>query len=439
MDDDRVVAALAEMGRDDPDAATLAGGVYDWLAGEGGIDTITLADVQRFAWYDVSVKWLIEDSERMDVLAADAALFDTLGLDRYASVLRSPQTAEIVAAHERSHDEGLKAFRKAFAESGIAAPDLEDFEWGDMSAIEEASAHEVVMRSLERAMDDGRMTPGSRGWRTTARAVTTEVLDSAHPDIPGQSWRSVILTERAHSWLRMLEGRSQDLHTLLSNTVNRLLSPVPAPPDLGSHLAPVTWFLDYVGTGLKMTGAGYLPTAMVRDGADRFGWDKGWSAGAPQKESDSMELITIHELLLDAGAVQHRKGAVIRTTVGSRMLEDPEYAWRTLTASLTQQEWLASVAQTYTLLLLDGENDAEALWPRARKILVDFGYRSGDELPDQWAVKSAWWHVARPLQLLGGLSETARYPSRTYKLTPFGEATLRERLRLDVTGPLRYP
>jgi len=439
MEEQQYKAAIAEMAKDDADTATLAGGMYDWITGEDGVEAITLANVQRFAWYDVSVKWLIEDSQRWDVLAAGATLFDMLGLDRYASVLRSPQTAEILAAHERSHDEGLRAFKRAFKASGINPPDVDDFEWGDKSAIEEADAHDVIMRSLERAMDDGSMVPGSRGWRTTAKAITTEVLDAPHPEIPGQSWRSVILTERVHSSLRVLEGHSPELHTMMSSTVNRLLAPIPPPPDLELHLAPTTWFLDYVGESIKMTGAGFLPTALVRDAANRFAWDKGWSSDPPKKESDSQELMTLHQLLLDTGAVRHHKGAIVRTTTGTRMLQDPGYAWRTITASLTPYRWLASVTQIYTLLLLEGESDDDILWSRALPILIELGYRAGDEPPNEWAVRSAWRHVSHPLEILGGFSDAARYPSRTYKLTPFGEATLLERLRVDVTGPLRYP
>ena len=439
MDDDRVAAALADIGEDGPDIVTLASGVYEWIAGEEGIDSITLAGVQRFAWYDLSAKWLIEDSERMDVLAAGAALFDALGLERYASVLRSPQTAEIMTAHERSYDEGLKAYQKAFEASGISPPDVEDLEWGSVMAIEENAAQQTIGMALEQAMDDGRMVPGSRGWRTTAKAITTEVLDSAHPEIPGQSWRSVILTERTHNWLRKLEHRSHELHTLMAGKVNRLLSPVQPPSNLDSHLGPITWFLDYVGDGVKMTGAGFLPTAMVRDGADRFGWDKGWSDDSPKKESDSRELMTLHQLLLDAGAVRHRKGDITRTTIGSAMVEDPEYAWRTIAASLTPYEWLASVAQIYTLLLLDGESDEEVLWGRALPILIEIGYRAGDDPPDQWTVKSAWRHVSHPLMVLDGLVQSGRYLSRKITMTPFGEATLLERLRLEATGPMRYP
>jgi hypothetical protein len=439
MAKDKLKAALDEMARDNPDAATHADGMVQWITGELGIEGLTLSRVQRFAWYDLSVKWMIPDVERHEVIEAGAALFDALGLDRYAAVLRSPQTLEILAAHERSYDEGLKAYQKAFEASGIDPPDLEDLEWGNIMGGEENDAQFAIGLALEQAMDDGRMTPGERGWRTTAKAITTEVLDSAHPEIPGQSWRSAILTERTHNWLRMLEGRSHELHTMMAGKVNRLLSPVQPPSDLDLHLGPITWFLDYVGDGIKMTGAGFLPTAMVRDAADRFGWDKGWSDDSPKKESDSRELMTLHQLLLDAGAVRHRKGDITRTKIGSAMAEDPEYSWRTIAASLTPYEWLASVAQIYTLLLLDGESNEEILWGRALPILIEIGYRAGDEPPDQWTVKSAWRHVSHPLMVLDGLVESGRYLSREITLTPFGEATLLERLRLDATGPMKHP
>ena len=439
MNDDRLKAAYAEISANDPDAVTLADGMVQWIAGDLGIEGFSLSGVQRFAWFDLWVKWDATDQQKQDVLTVGAALFDALGLDRYASVLRSPQTLEIAAAHKRSYDEGLNAFQKAFRASGIDAPDLEDLVWGDISAAEENAARTAISRALEQAMDDGRLTPGERGWRTTAKAVTAEVVHSDHPDIPGQSWRSVILTERIENSLRMLEGRSPELQRLMSRTVNRLLSSIPPPADLEMHLAPATWFLDYVGAGVKMTGAGFLPTAMVRDGADRFGWDKGWSDDPPKKESDSMELGTLHQILLDAGAIRHRKGDATRTTIGSRMAADPEYAWRTIAASLTPYEWLASVAQVYTLLMLDGESDTEILCDRSRTILTEYGYRFGDEPLGDYDVERAWWHVSRPLDVLGGLTDNGRYPSRKYTLSPFGEATLLERLRLDMTGPMRHP
>ena len=83
------------------------------------------------------------------------------------------------------------------------------------------------------------------------------------------------------------------------------------------------WFLEWVTEDVGMTQAGYLPTAMVRSGAEGFGWDKGWIEDAPQKESDSRELMSLHELLADARAIRHRKGSIKMTEKGRRMTERP--------------------------------------------------------------------------------------------------------------------
>jgi len=265
------------------------------------------------------------------------------------------------------------------------------------------------------------------------------VLGGTHPGIPGQSFRTAIVTERIGSRLHMLDGRCPELHSMLSDTAKHLVSPVPAPPDMDLRLEPTMWFLEYVGGGVKMTSAGYLPTAMVREASDRFGWDKGWSDDPPKKETDSRELMTYHQLLLDLRAIRHRKGVVVLTAIGSKMLTDPEHTWRMITAILAQQDWFAAVAEVYTLLLLAGENDKEALSDRSHSLLVEYGWRSDDEPPERLDVMRAWWRVSHPLVVLGGLVEGGLWPSRTITMTPFGEATLLERLRLDVTGPMRHP
>jgi hypothetical protein len=187
-----------------------------------------------------------------------------------------------------------------------------------------------------------------------------------------------------------------------------------------------------------MTDAGYLPTAMVRSAADRFGWDKGWCSDPPQKESDSSELMTLHELLLGAKAIRHRKGHAYVTDNGRRMLDDPEYACRTVAASLTPNNWTAAVTEVFTLLMLNGEENEEDLADEALALLVEFGWRADDAPPNIWNVRHEWWSVQRPLKVLGGITESGRPLARTIALTPFGEATLLERLRLDVTGPMRH-
>lgn len=426
------------MSRHDPRSADDARAVYDWIVGESDIAEIGLSRILRFAWFDLSVKWMGTDRERRDVLDAGATLFEALGLDSYASVLRSSQTAEILAAHSRGYDEGLASFLKAFTASGMRPPDLEDFEWGELMAVEESSAHSAVEAALEQALSEGLLTPGTRGWKTEVTSITAEVLDGPHPELPGQSWRSAIMTERIYSRLRMYEGRAPGLHMRAARHANRLLHPTPPPPDLDAHMEPITWFLEQAADGLRLTQAGYLPTAMVRSGAERFGWDKGWIEDAPQKESDSSELMSLHELLLDMKAIRHRTVSVKITGKGRLMMTDPEYAWRTVTASLTSHVWATAVVETYTLLILDGETDQDVLADEALMLLIEFGWRTEGDLPDVWDARHAWRSARQPLATLGGFVESGRLVPRTAALTPFGEATLIEHLRLYMTGPIRY-
>lgn len=435
---DSVESALAEMAVDDAQSEDDARAVYDWVAGEEGVEGISLSRVQRFAWYDLSVKWMVDDRDRRGILAAGATLFEALGLDSYASVFRSSQTSEILAAHERGSKEGYAAFQKAFDASGIHPPDLDGFVWSDMMAGEENAAHLAVTAALEQAITDGRMVPGARGWKTEAMSIAEEMIDSRHPELPGQSMRSSIMTERIHGRLHMLEGRAPELHALVARHANRLLHPIPSPPDFEVNMEPIMWFLEWVTDDTGMTGAGYLPTAMVQSGAERFGWDKGWIQDAPQKESDSRELMSLHELLLNAKAIRHRKGSVKKTVKGDRMNSDPEYAWRTVADSLSSHGWTTAVAEVITLLILEGETDEDALTDEALALLVAYGWRADNEPPNIWAVRSAWRSVSRPLGALGGFVNPDRMLPRTAELTAFGEATLLEHLRLDMTGPVTH-
>ena len=434
-----VEKVIDEMARSDSKAAEDARSLFEWLAGDGDENEITLSRLLRFAWYDLSVKWLMSDEDRRRVLAAGATLFTALGLDSYASVLSSTQTLDILAAHQRGYDEGLRAFQKAFAASGIDPPDLDDFAWGDIMSSEENSAYLAAVQALEQAIDDGRMIPGTRGWKTEAGAITAEVLQQHHPELPGQSWQSAIMTERIYSRIRMLEGRAPGLHTLLARSANQLLHPIPPPSHLDSYLEPIAWFFGWIGDGAQLTDAGYLPTAMVRSGAERFGWDKGWSEDPPTKESDSMELIALHELLRDAGAIRHRTGTARVTASGQRMMDNLTYAWRSLAASLAWDEWSAAVAEAHVLLLLDGANDLDSANEAATELLAEFGWRAEDGSLSQRDVSYTWFRIRDRIDVLGAFVDRARSDERAITPTPFGDATFLEFLRVRTIRPIRRP
>lgn len=439
MGNELLEQVLAEIAKADPDRASMAESIVEALSAGEGIERIDLAGVQRFAWYELPLKWMAPDDLRQYILDVSCDVFDGLGMSRYADVFRSPTTANVYAAYGESPKDGFTAFRKAYQASGIEPPDLEDFEWGDVMGVEEATALAYTERALEEAIVTGRMTPGTRGWKTTADEVTAAVLDGPHPELPGQTHRTTILTERVGSWVRSAEHRSPQLHALRTQATKRLLAPIPVPPDAPECIEPAIWMLNWVDRGVTLTQAGYLPTAMVRESWDRFGWNLRWTERAPKSESELGELYELHALLRRVGAVR-RKGSGLRLTIkGRRMCDDPAFAWRTLAIGLSDGRWSRAVAEVFTLLLLDGDCSTDQLRDRTADILGEAGWRTEGEPPDRWAILGAWSTTRWPLEAIGGVTRADGLLSRTTDLTEFGEATLLEQIRSEATGPQRRP
>lgn len=430
---------LAEMAAADLDRGRDAEAVAGWLTAGEGVEVIDLATVQRFAWYELPLKWFGPRERQRRVLAAAAELFDRLKLPRYAAVCRSPETAEILDAYAASPEGGFKAFRKAYARSGVDPPDLDDFVWGDVMGVEEAVAHATAERALEEAMTRGTLTPGARGWKSVAKGVTVGVLDSPHTTLPGQTHRTVIVTERLEAWLSRVERHCPTLHRLRSRHVNRLLHPIPVPAEVAERMKPITWFLDRIGEGARLTQAGYLPTAMVREGWERFSWDLGWTDRPPRSEIEAIQVHELHWLLRRLGAVRRRSHSLLLSRLGKRMQDDPEVSWRTVAEGLSDGEWPRAAAEVFTLLLLDGEEKDRELAAQATEIVAEAGWRTDGEPPDPKAVSAAWWVTRRPLAALGGIERAGDWTSRTTSLTGFGEATLLEQIRAEATGPRSRP
>lgn len=439
MKDDLLQQALKELAAINSDLAQTAESVADWLTAGDGVEVIDLAGVQRFAWYVLPVKWSGPPDLHMRALDAAAQLFDRLDLPRYAAVCRSDETAEILQAYARSRGRGLRAFRQAYQRSGIDPPDLDDFAWGNVMGVEEAAARATAEPALEQAMANERVNPGKSGWRSRSIEVTSEVLDSQHPTLPGQTYRTAILTERLEDWLRRAESRSATLHGLRSGIVKRLLQPIPVPADTADCIAPVSWFLEQVDPGAQLTQAGYLPTAIVREGWERFSWDLGWTDRPPRSETEVVQLHELHLLLRRIGAVRRRGRDLRLTPLGRRMRDSHEDAWRKVAGGLSSGEWPRAVAEMFTLLLLGGKQVDTELEARAAPILTEMGWRANGEPPDSGTVSSTWWVTRRPLAVMGGVERDGDWRSRVTGLTEFGEATLLEQIRVEATGPRSTP
>jgi len=68
--DARVEKALEEMAAVDQDRADLARSTFEWMTGGEGLDRVDLAHVMEFAWYALTLKWLVPLEEHLAVVDA---------------------------------------------------------------------------------------------------------------------------------------------------------------------------------------------------------------------------------------------------------------------------------------------------------------------------------------------------------------------------------
>ena len=336
--------ALTRLAARDTEMARRAGDAYEALTWGEGPGVLRQAGLQEWLWYVVPTKYITDELGYMGRLAyAVAALFDELGLHAYAAVCRSSATAEVHAGFDRSDADGRRALRRAMQQSGIEPPDLADFTWSDVMGAEEATARSAVSDALERAIAAGDLEVGSRGWRSAQAAVAQAALDSDHRELPGQSWRTALLTERLEQWVGTTERRSRELGAARAAVANRLLHPIKRPDGVTGAVASLVWLLDRHGNEQPLTQAGYLTPSFVRSLHAERPWDDLLvSVQPPRSEADDIMLLGLREWLQDVGALRKRKAKLVRTAGGKAMAADPDRAWDTLTRHLAPQGGEAS-------------------------------------------------------------------------------------------------
>ena len=158
--------ALETLTREDPTAAGDAKAALAWLAGDEGLETISLLRLQEFLWYALPVKWPMSTPGRVGVARALGRLFDLAGLDRYAGVCASAGTEQIITAYAEGHEEGIADYTEAIEASNAAPPDTELLAWGSVMGVQERAAYDACAAALELAFASGELSVGRRGWRT---------------------------------------------------------------------------------------------------------------------------------------------------------------------------------------------------------------------------------------------------------------------------------
>lgn len=441
-----VTEALSRIAARDAGLARSADHAYEALTWGEGPRVLRQAGLQFWLWYAVPTKYNTDEAGYMGRLAQGAAaLFDELGLHAYAAICRSPTTAEVHTAYDRSDADGRRATGRAMEKSGIEPPDLADFTWSDLMGGEESSARSAAEDALERAIANGDVVVGGRGWRAAQAAVAEAALDGDHPELPGQSWRTAVLSERLEQWVGSAQRHSRRLGSARAAVANRLLHPVEPPGGASAAVAPLVWLLNRHGEEQPLTQAGYLAPSFVRSLQAGRPWDLKLPMDRhPRTEGDDIVLLALREWLQHAGALRKRKSKLMRTTAGAAMAADPAQAWNALTRHLAPRGWDGFAAETALLHMLDSAaRDAQASYDSVLAFVAaaaaEMGWTTSDggarRVPSESDVSWALLDIRQVWEVCDLVTFQGNWGDRRLALSELGEAATLGYLRHVAAGP----
>jgi hypothetical protein len=439
-----ISAALRALAANDPEAANDARSAIGWIVGDEDVDdpaAVSLAGVERFVWYDLAVKWVKPDAEKLPIVDALARVFDLLDRPLCAEVCRSALTVEVLAAWAESHQAGRKAFDRAIKTSMVEPVDSDRLVWGSMFGLNEALARDAVENALEDALVTGRLVRGRQGWRSVQKAVVDEVLDSDHPSEPAQSWSTSIITERLSTWVGDTR-RSQALTALRARVANQLLAPIPPPADVVDVMEPVLWFCDELcAGGIDLTQKGFLGQKFVQRTATERGW---WTfRGTPRTETDVWQLHELHTLTKKTRLAQRDGTRLMPTIAGIESRSKPQQTWARIVEHLARGgdfEQAAFEACMIIVIAANGPVSHKLMVTDAAQALAEYGWQTGPkgrptEPVGEQQISYAFTTGIQHLNLLGMTIENDDWKNRQIELTPTGRVMVLAWLRNLATGP----
>lgn len=387
------------------------------------------------------MKWLTDADHHRSVVDALSRAFDLLGLPRYSALCRSQKTGAILEAYERSNEEGLKAFRKANAASGIRPPDLDELQWGSVMGMRESAALSSTAEFLELAVASGEFVPGARGWKARHQDLTRAHLTTPRVELVGRTWLELIREERLETWL---EGRrSPTRRELFRPLATQLQQPAHLPPGIDDPLPPLRWLLGELADGQALTQTGNLNRAFVQAAATRFGW---WDLGLhslPRTEDELYDLHQVRALAQRLGLIRRTGRSLVLTRNGRAAVDDQELLWRRTAAGLLLSDPFTLAAGEITLVVLLSTDTipADDLDDAANPILHQEGWREQrtGAPPSDRVVSQAIHATTNLLRALNLLATEGDGRDRAYTLSPAGRAIAHEALRQRATGPKTSP
>jgi hypothetical protein len=161
-------------------------------------------NVQVFAWFELSRRWIVSLDEKRGLLETLARLLERLGgrAATYADVCRSPETDALLEAYENEDPTARQQMRELLQRSGLEPSDTKLLAWGSIMGLTEAGIREQVGVSLEEALEDGRLVTGSSTSARRHAEIVDAALSEPSDDSPQLTRRDAIYAERIERWLR---------------------------------------------------------------------------------------------------------------------------------------------------------------------------------------------------------------------------------------------
>jgi hypothetical protein len=325
--------ALQALSREDPAAADDAKAALCWLNADEGFGAISLLRLQEFLWYVLPSQWPVQPQSRLAVAHALGRVMLLAGLERYAQVCTSRETARIIAAYEDGPDAGIAQYTKAVERSDSAPPDTDLLAWGSVMGPQERAAYDSCAAALELAVAAGELRPGTTGWRTRRVQLVDRWLTQTEPGespAPGDTWLSRISAERIDDWVRSTTGQRAEL---AQEIVPRLLE-----PPVAADLQTLCWLLDRASDGIKLTARHYISPVIVDEAVELFGWQD-LVSGNRRQELAVTPLHTLRQLAArEMGAVKRSGTSLVLTKTGRLMYDESAVRWHIGTSALIGPE-----------------------------------------------------------------------------------------------------
>ena len=441
---------VAVMGEWDKEGARAAQSALEWMGWEDeGSLLLRRYDVQLFAWYTLPRKLLTSLESKREAAEALALTLERLGgrAASYAEVCRSTETDELLCAWEAEDPSAPRRLRELLDRSGIEPPDTELLAWGSVMGLEEARVREQVATALEQAIEDGRLSPGTPGFRRRQAEIADAALHEPSDADTAGSRLQVVRSERIERWVRRGNTRGNAERGAIIEPVVALVAAEPAsvdPDSARTALAPAVWLLEQATDGIALTQTGALNRALVREVAER--WPSWWRAdlfGPPNRQDDMALLCELNELLRHLRLVRRRGHQIVSTARGRKLQADPSALLLALARELLAgEDFRAACAELAAALILDGTvaSYSGALANRIHPAIVAEGWQAAGEPPDARSVSWAVADFLRPAEAIG-LFKHAESGSRLRPdpliLTDAGRAALISGLRERALAPAR--